>query len=76
MRQDSFNLEVVRDIQDLARVGAEKFIKSATSALSSRSRFTVVLSGGITPQPLYERIATEGMKIGLPCGICQHHATI
>jgi 6-phosphogluconolactonase len=61
-----FEVKIVKDDQELEHVGAEMFANYARTALKSRSLFTVVLSGGSTPRPLYERLAKEQVNMGLP----------
>jgi 6-phosphogluconolactonase len=49
---------IVTDPAALVAVAADEFVASATAALSQRGRFIVALSGGSTPKPVYERLAT------------------
>lgn len=59
-------LEVLRDGEELAQVAASLFAKLAIASVKSQSRFTVVLSGGNTPRPLYERLAVAHFAKDLP----------
>jgi 6-phosphogluconolactonase len=43
----------------LAQVAAERFVKLAHKAIVAHQRFLVALSGGSTPKPLYELLATK-----------------
>jgi len=45
--------------QDLFQAAAEEVIRSATSAITERGRFTIALSGGSTPKNLYTLIAAN-----------------
>ncbi len=47
------------DSQSLPKYMAEIFISTATAAIEQNNVFSVVLSGGGTPQPLYELLATS-----------------
>jgi 6-phosphogluconolactonase len=49
---------IVTDPAALVAVAADEFVASATAAVSQRGRFIVALSGGSTPKPVYERLAT------------------
>jgi len=44
---------------DLADAAADRFATLAASAVAERGRFTVALSGGSTPEPVYRRLARE-----------------
>ncbi len=50
---------VLPDPAAVTREAAERFVALARSALAAHGRFTVALSGGSTPQPLYEQLATQ-----------------
>ncbi len=45
--------------EQVSRVAAEQFVRLASDAMSARTRFTVVLSGGSTPRRLYEILAAS-----------------
>ena len=47
-----------RDVDELNRKAAERFIALAADAVSRSGRFTVALSGGSTPKGLYASLAT------------------
>ena len=52
-------IEIYNGPTDLHVAAAELFIKKAQAAINDHGRFTVALSGGSTPQQLYELLATE-----------------
>lgn len=43
---------------EIARAAAERLIAASESAIAARGRFTLVVSGGRTPLPLYDLLAT------------------
>src|SRR5262249_18484738 len=45
--------------EQLAQAAAEQFVEDARAAIVRRGRFAVALSGGHTPQHVYELLATE-----------------
>ena len=51
-------IEVYPDGEALIRTEAERFVALAAEAIAARGRFAVALSGGSTPRPLYQRLAT------------------
>ena len=50
-------IRVSSDLLALSQVAAVEFVDRAKSAIRSRGRFTVVLSGGSTPKTLYRLLA-------------------
>jgi 6-phosphogluconolactonase len=56
------NLSVLPDADDLGRAAAEQFVELARTSILSRSRFMVALSGGSTPQRLYQRLAAPPFR--------------
>lgn len=52
-------LKVFDDLGALARAAAEEIAKSAEEAIAERGRFTIALSGGSTPRPVYRLLAKE-----------------
>jgi 6-phosphogluconolactonase len=50
---------VLRDLPALTLAAAERIAAAAAAAVAARGRFVLVLSGGGTPRPLYERLAGE-----------------
>ena len=53
------DLVVVPDTDSLAAEAAQRFASAAATRISERGRFVVALSGGSTPGPTYERLASE-----------------
>ena len=53
---------VLPDPIALAREAADRFVVLARSAIASQGRFTVALSGGSTPQLLYEQLVTQPIE--------------
>ncbi|HWM91493.1 MAG TPA: 6-phosphogluconolactonase [Thermoanaerobaculia bacterium] len=52
-------LRVLEDLDELARAAAEEITRSAEEAVAARGRFTIALSGGGTPKPVYHLLAEE-----------------
>jgi 6-phosphogluconolactonase len=52
-------LHVFETTDRLFHAAAAKLVEEARSAIAARSRFTVALAGGSTPQTLYELLAVE-----------------
>ena len=52
-------LKVFDDLDALARAAAEEIAKNAEEAIAARGRFTIALSGGSTPKPVYRLLAEE-----------------
>ncbi|HEY3928904.1 MAG TPA: 6-phosphogluconolactonase [Candidatus Koribacter sp.] len=50
---------VTPDVHALDDACAEMIVKAAADAIAARGRFTIALSGGSTPKPLYALLATE-----------------
>ncbi|MGH9820324.1 MAG: 6-phosphogluconolactonase [Pyrinomonadaceae bacterium] len=53
---------VARDVAELNRFAAEKFIDIAEGAIDQRGRFDVALSGGSTPKALFRLLASEPFR--------------
>jgi 6-phosphogluconolactonase len=51
-------VEIFSDKTELVRAEAERFVALARDATATRGRCLVALSGGSTPRPLYELLAT------------------
>lgn len=60
------DLLIVPDHASLARKAAELFAETAEGAMARAGRFTVALSGGLTPKLLYSVLATEPYRSRLP----------
>ncbi|MEI8354816.1 MAG: 6-phosphogluconolactonase [Deltaproteobacteria bacterium] len=52
-------VEVLLNSSELAKRGADLFAAEAAAAIASRGEFSVALSGGATPLPLYTLLATD-----------------
>jgi len=52
-------IEVFETFYELGRRGAERFIAAAAAAITRRGEFTVALSGGLTPRPLFRVLASD-----------------
>ena len=51
-------LKIHKKRADLYQTAAEIFVEKAQAAIQKKEKFTVCLSGGKTPQPLYQLLAT------------------
>ncbi len=50
-------VEVRESLKALAGTAADRLLAAARAAIAARGRFTLAVSGGSTPVPLYERLA-------------------
>ena len=55
-------ITVYPDNESLIVGAADLIIESAARAIAGRGRFTLALSGGNTPRPVYARLATAGYR--------------
>lgn len=55
-------IEIYPDINALAHAVAERIVTLAAAAIESHGRFSIGLSGGSTPRPLYALLATDEFK--------------
>ena len=53
---------VARDLAELNRLAAGKFLEIADRSIERRGRFTVALSGGSTPKALFRLLASEPFR--------------
>jgi len=53
------SIQIFPDRQTLIDGTAEYITRIAVDAMAKRKRFTIALSGGSTPRPVYSRLATE-----------------
>ncbi|MGD2147138.1 MAG: 6-phosphogluconolactonase [Anaerolineae bacterium] len=62
------DLVVAPDAGSLAAEAAQRFAAAAVLGISERDRFVVALSGGSTPEPIYERLASKrfGSRVDWP----------
>jgi 6-phosphogluconolactonase len=51
------DLHIFKDKESLAKAAAEAFVAAAAEAVASSGKFLVALSGGSTPQALFQRLA-------------------
>ncbi len=57
--QEKGKVIVTPDVASLDEACAEMIVQSASEAIAARGRFTIALSGGSTPKPLYALLASE-----------------
>lgn len=55
-------ITVLNDLPELTAAAAELLVSAARKAVAERGAFHVVLSGGETPRPLYELLATPAWE--------------
>ncbi|MEM6613647.1 MAG: 6-phosphogluconolactonase, partial [Cyanobacteria bacterium P01_C01_bin.72] len=55
------NIEVLADKPALIKRSRELVLSRLQEAIATRGRFTIALSGGSTPKPLYESLAEESL---------------
>ena len=55
-------IEVMADLAELSRRGAELFVTAAAESIGARGRFSVAVSGGSTPRALFQLLATEEFR--------------
>jgi 6-phosphogluconolactonase len=55
------NIEVLADKSSLIKRSQEIILSRLQTAIESRDQFTIALSGGSTPKPLYEALATQSL---------------
>lgn len=65
-RKGAAHVEVWRDLRELSTRAAELFVGLARASVQTHDAFTVALSGGSTPQALYELLATKPMAERIP----------
>jgi 6-phosphogluconolactonase len=59
-------LRVAKDRQELRRLAAEAIVRKIHSAVSARGIASLALSGGTTPGPVYEELATSDLAEEIP----------
>lgn len=62
------SIEIARSADQVAVRGAELFLTGARHAVEERGRFTVALSGGSSPLPLFRKIAEQAPNWGVDWG--------
>lgn len=55
-------IKIFPDAASLAQATAAQFVELACQSISTDQRFSVALSGGSTPQPVYELLATNAFS--------------
>ncbi|HEX7547267.1 MAG TPA: 6-phosphogluconolactonase [Gemmatimonadaceae bacterium] len=60
------DVEIHPDTAQLAVAAAERFIAAATAAIRATGRFSVALSGGSTPGPLFATLAATAYSTRVP----------
>jgi 6-phosphogluconolactonase len=58
-------IKVVADLGALVEEAAGRIAAEAKQAIAARGRFSVALSGGNTPRPVYERLTREPYRSGV-----------
>src|SRR5688572_27988310 len=49
----NYDLHIYKDLQELGRAAADRFLSLSNDAIESAGRFSVALSGGSTPKALH-----------------------
>lgn len=68
MSPDPVQVIVLRSAAELGRYAAAELVRLAQTAVAERGRFVLALSGGATPQGLYERLAQPPHAADMPWG--------
>lgn len=55
-------IRIFKNSSSLTEAAAEEFIQTAAAAISANGRFTVALTGGSSPEQLYELLATAAFS--------------
>src|SRR5579885_1920479 len=55
-------IKMVPDLNGLVEAAASRIAADATAAIADHGSFSIALSGGSTPKPIYERLATEPFR--------------
>jgi 6-phosphogluconolactonase len=55
-------IRLFADAAEVSRAAADEFVRRAAEAVAARGRFSVALSGGSTPQRLYQLLAEPGLR--------------
>jgi 6-phosphogluconolactonase len=56
------SIRIFDDLAAVSRAAADEFLRCCREAVAARGRFTVALSGGSTPRPLYQLLAGPPWK--------------
>lgn len=60
------SIQIYSNPEELSRAAAQLFVDIALASVQERGRFTVALSGGGSPQRMYELLASERFKSRVP----------
>jgi 6-phosphogluconolactonase len=60
------NMRVGGDAEEVARAVTQRFVELARASVAERGTFSVALAGGTTPKRVYELLAGEEFKSGVP----------
>lgn len=63
---DNAGVHVFETSKDLVAKVAEDIVNAAATAVADHGNFTIALSGGNTPKPLYELLASAPLKYEMP----------
>lgn len=55
-------IKILKDLSEISRFAARKFIEIGNRSFSENGRFTVALAGGSTPKALYQLLTTDEFK--------------
>ena len=55
-------IRLFADAAEVSRAAADEFVRRAGESIAARGRFTVALSGGSTPQRLYQLLAEPALR--------------
>lgn len=56
-------IQIYQTLNELIRAAADQFISTASTAIKNQGQFSVVLSGGSTPLPLYKSLAEDPVDL-------------
>ncbi|MBI3328919.1 MAG: 6-phosphogluconolactonase [Nitrospinae bacterium] len=56
------DIRIVGDAEELSQAGAEEFVSRAAEAVRAQGLVTVALSGGSTPQAMFQRLASDALR--------------
>ncbi|MEO1290997.1 MAG: 6-phosphogluconolactonase, partial [Chloroflexota bacterium] len=59
MHNEWDNLKILPSKQDLVQYTAERIVRLATATLEVNDTFSIALSGGSTPKPVYAMLADK-----------------
>lgn len=65
-RKEVLNLHVFQNVEDLSYSAAELFVKKSRDAVENNGRFVVCLTGGSSPQQMYELLRQQPLVNDVP----------